>query len=170
MFLVKGLIPSEPVWRQFLENAGKLTLKAKTFKHPSTNLKKKFKNGMHPPINGLEEARYPGYKIQHGLVPPSKYRSTDYPHVKRRLTELETIQGIRKPNFESLSVALEDTSEAPRVRSEQMMNITSRPAHGWRNASNAGCKGEEEKLYERANFLHNGVSVIQQLLLKIRFR
>jgi len=142
MFLVKGSIPTEPIWRQFLENAGKLTLKAKSFKLPSVNLKKKLKNGFHPSISGLEESRYPGYKIQHGMVPPSKYRSTDYPHVKRRLLEFENIQ--------------EMAEEEPITRSDsQAANLTSLPLDGWRNASNAGCKGEQDALQRRATFLLN---------------
>ena len=93
MFLVKGPIHSEPIWRQFLENAGRMALKAKTIKTAPVNFKKRLRNGLHPPINGLEESRYPGYKIQHGLVPPSKYRSTDYPHVRRRLLNEDSITG-----------------------------------------------------------------------------
>ena len=97
MFLVKGDIHSEPIWRQFLENAGKLSLKTKTFKIPNINLKKKLKNGLHQPINGLEESRYPGYKIQHGLVPPSKHRSTSYPHVRKRLLAFNSLSGLELP-------------------------------------------------------------------------
>jgi len=96
MFLTKGTIHTEPVWRQFLENAGKLTIKAKVTRSPRVPFEKRLPNGMHSPISGLDESRYPGYKIQHGLVPPSKYRSTDYPHVKRKLLNLENIQGNHK--------------------------------------------------------------------------
>lgn len=102
MFLVKRMVPTEPVWRQFLENAGKLKLKAKGFKFRASNLKERLHHPLFPTITSLDESRYPGYKIQHGLVPPSKYRSTDYPHIKRRrLQRLGTLSedtSVSKPS------------------------------------------------------------------------
>lgn len=76
LFLAKGEIHTEPIWRMFLENAGKLKLKTKALKTQDLPLERIVKGKLHTPITQLDETRYPGYKIQHGLVPPSKYRST----------------------------------------------------------------------------------------------
>lgn len=142
MFLTKGAIHTEPVWRQFLENAGKLTIKTKVTRSPQVPFEERLPHGMHSPINGLEESRYPGYKIQHGLVPPSKYRSTDYPHVKRKLLNLENIQDEEGNN---------DRSGAK--RSDQIVSISRRPVDGWTNSSNDGCLGEQELIKELTEFL-----------------
>ncbi|GMH35666.1 hypothetical protein BSKO_03534 [Bryopsis sp. KO-2023] len=84
MFLTKAAIHNELIWRSFLEGAAKLKLKKPAVKTQPIDLEKVVGGPLHPSVPGLDETRYPGYKIQHGLVPPSKYRSTSYPHVKKR--------------------------------------------------------------------------------------
>lgn len=84
MFLTKAGIHNELIWRSFLEGAAKLKLKKPAVKPQPIDLEKVVGGPLHPAVPALDETRYPGYKIQHGLVPPSKYRSTSYPHVKKR--------------------------------------------------------------------------------------
>lgn len=84
LFLVKDSMHNEAIWRAFLEGAAKLRLKAPALKPQPIDLEKVVGGKLHPAMPGLDETRYPGYKIQHGLVPPSKYRKTKYPHVRRR--------------------------------------------------------------------------------------
>lgn len=84
MFLVKDLMYTEPVWRSFFEGAAKLRLKAPAVKPEPIDLETVVGGKLHPAMPSLDETRYPGYKIQHGLVPPSKYRKTKYPHVRKR--------------------------------------------------------------------------------------
>lgn len=147
MFLVKGEIHNEPIWRQFLENAGRLTFKTKPPKVKQLNLRKELNRDLHPPINGLDESRYPGYKIQHGLVPPSKYRSTDYPHVKRRLLQEENSM---------LNESHQNTDEDPKENDPRATGIdVGVYQEDWRNASNLGCLGEQDLIKKQSTKLLN---------------
>lgn len=142
MFLVKDEIHNEPIWRQFLDNAKRLRFKNKVPKTVPIDLRKELRRELYPPIHSLEESRYPGYKIQHGMVPPSKYRSTAYPHVKRRL-----LQEANSEQTTIKQVPVEDQTTGVEVGYSK---------EEWRNASNLGCLGEQQLLQKQANALLNG--------------
>jgi len=150
MFLVKDEIHNEPIWRQFLDNAKTLKFKTKIPKTVQIDLRKELQRELYPPIHSLDESRYPGYKIQHGMVPPSKYRSTSYPHVKRRL-----LQESNNEETTIQQVPVEDRTTEVEVGYSQ---------EEWRNASNLGCLGEQELLQKQANALLNGTPLTPSFL------
>ncbi len=77
LFLVHGDIPTEPIWRAFLEMAARLSLKQPvSVQHPPTNSNPAAAavhgRSMHPALQELPDARYPWFRVQHGLAPGYK--------------------------------------------------------------------------------------------------
>lgn len=123
MFLTKGAVHNELIWRSFLEGAARLKLKVPAVKPPPVNLEQVIGGPLHPSVPALDESRYPGYKIQHGLVPPSKYRSTSYPHVKKRRLLEEDI------NVEKEEVANVTVGNITVTSPEETVGVNSTLAH-----------------------------------------
>eukprot|EP01025_Chloroclados_australasicus_P050004 TRINITY_DN5712_c0_g2_i1.p1 TRINITY_DN5712_c0_g2~~TRINITY_DN5712_c0_g2_i1.p1 ORF type:complete len:783 (+),score=57.11 TRINITY_DN5712_c0_g2_i1:271-2619(+) len=73
MFVCKGVIHNEPVWRAFLEAAGRLKLRNQPPKAYNSDLDQLY-GPLNKPLDLLREEQYPGWRILHGVIDPMMYK------------------------------------------------------------------------------------------------
>lgn len=99
-------------------------------------------------------SRYPGYKIQHGRLPPSKDRQTIYPHVRRRhlsgFSVAHSFLDIVQMTKFMEQVELEEMTKV------QSHNVINPDGQTWWKSTIKGCPGEEEVLASEGERLLKG--------------